>query len=638
MYVLALSLLIILSINIFPQSENDSVRSFSLSEIEITAKKIDVSVFDSDSKIELIDNEKLTLIPGSRAGDKLKYSNSVNISSYGISPSLTSASMNGFGFAHTLVLINGVRANSFQNSGFDLSLLPSSIIERIEIIDNGAASLYGSDAVGGVINIQTLNRSAENNFSIKTDFQFGSFNTKKYSSTLSSILGFSHFNLFYFYASSKGNYDYFFNNGIETIKKSRENSAYYGYDAGLEYSIVFNKNVSLNLFSTYVKQYKEIPGIETGSNPSISNQLDKNWNTILSTDYELTSSLLIKSTFNYQNNLTYYKIVPLTPSNYKNIVYSFSTEAKLNSSLGEFLFNYSHTNASLNSNELTNLSNRIINAIGTYSKIELNRFFIYPSIRYENISDLNKNILTASLGCNYKPFDNTNFSIKGNVGNNFRSPAFNDLYWKIGGNKNLSPEKSFNIEGGLIYGFNFMGEEIIEFSYKNIYAEDKIIWLPTPLRIWSPINIAASRSEIFSFTFSYHYKFSNKTNFNFDIGATATKSIKKSSDFLNDPSFNKQLIYIPFNTINSSLTFNFNYFGIGLFYKRIGKRYTDSENKKSLLPHNLFSGSVYYSIPLSSANLSFNLECNNILNEDYSFIAGYPMPLRNYNLTISFQL
>lgn len=70
-----------------------------------------------------------------------------------------SISMRGLGANRTLVLLNGRRAGPAgtrgQVSAFDLNSIPISAVERIEILKDGASSLYGSDAVAGVINIIT---------------------------------------------------------------------------------------------------------------------------------------------------------------------------------------------------------------------------------------------------------------------------------------------------------------------------------------------------------------------------------------------------------------------------------------------------------------------------------------------------
>ena len=63
--------------------------------------------------------------------------------------------LRGLGSARTLVLINGHRTASTEAIGVDLSIMPSSAIGRLEVLKDGAAALYGSDAIGGVVNLIT---------------------------------------------------------------------------------------------------------------------------------------------------------------------------------------------------------------------------------------------------------------------------------------------------------------------------------------------------------------------------------------------------------------------------------------------------------------------------------------------------
>ena len=74
--------------------------------------------------------------------------------------SAQTASLRGLDGGHTLVLINGHRMQSFAGEiqgvrGVDLSAIPFSAIERVEVLKDGASAIYGSDAIGGVINFIT---------------------------------------------------------------------------------------------------------------------------------------------------------------------------------------------------------------------------------------------------------------------------------------------------------------------------------------------------------------------------------------------------------------------------------------------------------------------------------------------------
>src|SRR5207249_9702565 len=67
----------------------------------------------------------------------------------------TAASLRGLGSERTLVLLNGHRLAPYALSGgdaVDLSGIPLSAIERVEVLKDGASAIYGTDAIGGVIN------------------------------------------------------------------------------------------------------------------------------------------------------------------------------------------------------------------------------------------------------------------------------------------------------------------------------------------------------------------------------------------------------------------------------------------------------------------------------------------------------
>ena len=80
--------------------------------------------------------------------------------------------LRGLGINRTLVLLNGrriVNGGTGANSAVDLNMIPTSIIERIEVLKDGASALYGADAVAGVVNIITR----ENFDGMKANAKFG---------------------------------------------------------------------------------------------------------------------------------------------------------------------------------------------------------------------------------------------------------------------------------------------------------------------------------------------------------------------------------------------------------------------------------------------------------------------------------
>jgi outer membrane cobalamin receptor len=260
-------------------------------------------------------------------------------------------------------------------------------------------------------------------------------------------------------------------------------------------------------------------------------------------------------------------------------------------------------------------------------------------------SNLNQNnVVTGKLGMNVKPFGKIDLSFKTTIGNNFSAPTFNELYWKDIGNKDLKPERSISFDAGLIYRFDFALLNEIELSYYSINTINRIVWTPVSGIIWRPINVGRVNSEgidiSLSSKLSLHRFFNVLFNFNYSFG----NAVKKNKDFPGDPSYNKQLLYIPKEMVKSALNLNYlptskfiKFVSFNLFYSYNTRRYTNVENtvftpRYDVFDANLAAGFVF---PVLEMNVKFAV--NNILNEDYQVISGYPMPLRNYRFEIIFK-
>ncbi len=137
--------------------------------VVITGSRIRRSEFTSTQPLQIITAEEATL-EGLVDTSEILQSSTVaatagQINNYftgfGVvgGPGVNTLSLRGLGAQRTLVLLNGRRAGPAGSRGqvgpTDLNVIPSSLIERVEILTDGASSIYGSDAVAGVVNIIT---------------------------------------------------------------------------------------------------------------------------------------------------------------------------------------------------------------------------------------------------------------------------------------------------------------------------------------------------------------------------------------------------------------------------------------------------------------------------------------------------
>lgn len=108
--------------------------------------------------MSVITAEDIARSTASSVGDLLSREANVNLKSFYGSDKNTSIDLRGMGdtaVSNVLILVDGVRLNELDLSGADLTTVPLSQIERIELIRGGGAVQYGDGAVGGVINIIT---------------------------------------------------------------------------------------------------------------------------------------------------------------------------------------------------------------------------------------------------------------------------------------------------------------------------------------------------------------------------------------------------------------------------------------------------------------------------------------------------
>ncbi len=142
-----------------------------LSPVVISATSTEKQLRDAPATVTVIGYEELQERPVQDLSDALRGTSGVTINSIGLNR--RGISIRGMPEEHTLILIDGKRINratsAIAHADYDLNWMPAEAIERIEVVRGPMSSLYGSDSLGGVVNIIT--RKA-------TDIWKGSISTK----------------------------------------------------------------------------------------------------------------------------------------------------------------------------------------------------------------------------------------------------------------------------------------------------------------------------------------------------------------------------------------------------------------------------------------------------------------------------
>lgn len=147
--------------------------------VVVTATRIEEKVSEQASSVSVVTREEMERMSPSLAGDVLQGIPGVDVQRTGSLGGLENIKIRGGKGTHTLVMIDGFPVNSPSSGEFDISALPVDGFERVEIVRGAQSALYGSNAMGGVVNF--LPRKGEEGRRYGAGLSGGSFDTFQWS-------------------------------------------------------------------------------------------------------------------------------------------------------------------------------------------------------------------------------------------------------------------------------------------------------------------------------------------------------------------------------------------------------------------------------------------------------------------------
>ncbi len=158
-------------------------------EIVVTASGFEQPRSETGQAIEIVDRERLDQLQSPTIADALQTVPGVSIASRGGLGGQTSGFIRGGSSAQTLVLVDGVRINDLTspNGAFDFSALMTGNIGHVEILRGPNSVIWGSQAIGGVINVQSIAPTA--GFAGHIGAEYGAANTQRLNANISGASG-----------------------------------------------------------------------------------------------------------------------------------------------------------------------------------------------------------------------------------------------------------------------------------------------------------------------------------------------------------------------------------------------------------------------------------------------------------------
>ena len=155
-----------------------------MSPIVVTPSRTAEPLSETLGDNTVISREELDTMPNGTLADALERQHAITTINYGGPQSVNTMNIRGANSNQSLVLIDGIRVNNATTGLPALSAIPLNSIERVEIVRGASSSLYGADAIGGVVNIITRGEK-ERPFSAYVNAGVGTYATTQYDAGIS---------------------------------------------------------------------------------------------------------------------------------------------------------------------------------------------------------------------------------------------------------------------------------------------------------------------------------------------------------------------------------------------------------------------------------------------------------------------
>lgn len=594
--------------------------------------------FNDGSKKEVIDSFALSNYYSSSLQNLLQQSTSLTIKSYGNAGSSASISIRSAGSSRTQVSWEGFPLNSLSMGNNDCSTIPIAGFNQISINYNASATYFGSGAVGGAVELQNIPKW-KNYTKISGTYSESSFSTNSYTCNFSKGTKNIDYSGSILYNESNGNFPYKDYAGKQLY---RENASYSNYGIFQNLHILLTPQYLLQAGIWYQVKQNEIPAI-MGAKPFFNEtQTDSSFKTFISLKRFFKKSYLTYKTaffddFQFYSKTSIYQNSTATKDNIHNrrnfhvLQYKHNISSKITGLL-EIQTAINTADITDYENTKTEFSNAYIGAVQYKTKKYQSNF----SIRKE-FNTQYKIPIIFNLG-NLFIIQQDKLLVRVTAGNKYRTPTFNDLYWKSWGNPDLIPEHGFSFESGGTYTFFKTSKQIIttDLSYYNTTIRDMILWNQQGA-IWHPFNLAEAKIQGYEIAFSQNYsfqKFQIRNNVNTNIITSYISKIYKGSN--TEAALGHSLYYEPKYSIFASTSIfykNFRAFVSGNFYSL---RYYSITN--TLPAYALCNSGISYTHTNKNISSLFSFSCNNITNTSYELIRSYPMPGRYFEFSIQLTL
>lgn len=261
----------------------------------------------------------------------------------------------------------------------------------------------------------------------------------------------------------------------------------------------------------------------------------------------------------------------------------------------------------------------------------------------------NKKEFTPAFFVSYKPFNKHNFNFRTFYKQIFRMPTFNDLYYTDIGNIHLKPEFTHQYNLGFQYDSDFSHPLIKNWhlqadAYYN-EVTDKIVAVPkgSGQYRWMMMNLGYVEIRGIDMSTSLNTEPVKDLLLNIKLMYTYQKAqdfTTRKSEILQNTTWGGQIPYIPWHSGSIIASIDYKNWQFNYSFIYVGERYHSSANIEAEYEQPWYTNdmTIVRKIKCKFADIRVNAEINNIFSQDYEVVLNYPMPQRNYKLSLTVEL
>ena len=625
----------------------------------------------STAPLHLLDRRDMLSMGITDMADALHRLPGITLRDYGGAGGMKTVSVRGFGAKHTGVSYDGVMLSECQSGEIDLSRYSLDNVEGLSLTIGDNDDIFipaRQSSTPAVLNIETLRmRTDDTRPHLTAQVKQGSFGLispfVRYEQNLSNRFAFS---LVGEYTYADNDYPYSIQNGNETVSDRRSNSRMNSWHGELNFLYQTNRVSRLSGKLYYYDNDRQLPGqVHYYTNLSGEALRDRNafGQLLYQTRWDDKLSLKWLAKYNWAesvyrdrmmqggvNDASYWQrevyssaVLLYTPDERWAMDYSMDYAFNnLNGSSWRTLVGKPYRHTMLQSATAKYQSRWLKVIVRLLLSLYLNGQSEMPATTRQDVqqnSADNMQRLSPSLSVSYKLLADQDLYVRASYKNIFRSPTFNESYYYHYGSTNLKPESTDQLNVGVTYTAPLSRRNMLTVTLDGYYnhVKDMIVAVPQNMFVWTCVNLDKVRSYGLDATMSA----SRQVAEGHQVAVAGSYSYQRVED-RNNPdatTYGYQVAYMPRHQGSLSVSYENPWVNVSLHGTSVSSRWPNNNHYEGTLiaGYTDCGATLWRQFRWHRHQLEARFDLKNVFDKHYEIVANYPMPGRNYQISINYK-